>query len=132
MTEEKKKLHLGLWVAQGLLAVAFGLSGAMKTFAPIAMIAENLPWVLEYPETLLRFIGISEVLGALGMILPSASKLMPKLTGFAGIGLVIVMVLALGFHLMRAEYAAIVPNLILGGMAGFVAWGRLKAVPIEK
>jgi putative oxidoreductase len=51
-----KGLHVGLWVAQGLLALAFGMAGAMTTFTPIAELATSLPWALDVPAALVRFI----------------------------------------------------------------------------
>ena len=63
-------------------------------------------------------------------MLPAATRIAPKLTPIAALGLVTVMVLAAGHHLMHGEAAAIGPNLVLALLAGFVAWGRLSAAPI--
>lgn len=123
------KLTAGLWVVQVLLALAFGASGMMKLATPIAELAQKLPWVVDMPG-LTRFIGLSEVLGAIGLILPSATRIQPKLTALAGAGLTLVMTLAAAFHLSRGEGGHIVPNLVLGGLAAFVAWGRAKGAPI--
>lgn len=122
-------LHLGLWVVQVLLALAFGASGLMKTLTPIEELAKNMAWVGEMPG-LVRFIGISEFLGAVGLILPAALRIMPKLTGVAAAALVVVMVLAAGFHVMQGDVAHMPPSVVLGLLAGFVAWGRLSAAPI--
>jgi predicted tellurium resistance membrane protein TerC len=125
-----KGLHIGLWVAQVLLAVAFGMAGAMKTFTPLDELAQTLPWVAESGAGLVRFIGVSELAGALGFILPAATRIKPSLTALAALGLVVVMVLAAGFHVMRGEAQALPVNLVLGGLAAFVAWGRWKKQPI--
>jgi predicted tellurium resistance membrane protein TerC len=125
-----KGLHIGLWVAQVLLAVAFGMAGAMKTFTPLDELAQTLPWVAESGAGLVRFIGVSELAGALGLILPAATRIKPSLTALAALGLVVVMVLAAGFHVMRGEAQALPVNLVLGGLAAFVAWGRWKKQPI--
>lgn len=121
---------IGLWVAQALLALAFGMAGAMKTFTPIDDLAQKMAWVSSVPN-LARFIGISEVLGALGLILPAATRIRPVLTPIAALGLVVIMVLAAGFHVMRGEGQAVPINFVLGGLAALVAWGRLRRAPIE-
>jgi uncharacterized membrane protein YphA (DoxX/SURF4 family) len=125
-----KVLHLGLWVAQLLLAFAFFGAGMMKSTAPITELAEKMVWPGQVPAFLVRFIGVSELAAALGLILPTALRIKPRLTGWAGVGLVVIMVLAAGLHASRAEYAGIAFNVILGAMSGFVAWGRLKAAVV--
>jgi hypothetical protein len=125
-----KALHIGLWVAQVLLALAFTSAGAMKLTQPIAVLAAKMVWPGAIPEGLVRFIGLSELLGGLGMILPAATRIKPALTPLAGIGLTTIMILAAVFHLSRGEAPMMPVNLALGGLAGFVAWGRLKKAPI--
>ena len=124
------KLHAGLWVAQGLLAVAFLMSGGMKVTAPLEQLQAQMPWVTGALGGAVRFIGIVEVLGAVGLILPAATRIMPKLTPLAATGLLTVMVLASATHLSRGEYPMIAINLVLGGLAGFIAWGRFSRAPI--
>ncbi len=125
-----KKLHVGLWVVQVLLALVFLMSGGMKLTAPVAdLIAQGMTWA-EGREWLPRFIGASEVLGALGLIIPAATRIMPKLTGVAAAALTLVMVLAFGTHVMMNDMGHAPPSLVLGALAAFVAWGRLKAAPI--
>lgn len=125
------KLHIGLWVVQGLLALTFGMAGLAKLGMPLEDLAAqgmthatNLPWPTE------RIIGASEFLGAIGLVVPAATGIQPKLTGYAAIGLVIIMVLAMGYHVVFGEAPASVVNVVLGGMAAFVAWGRLVKAPI--
>ena len=125
-----KALHIALWVAQVLLALAFLSAGVMKLFTPIDELVQKMPWAADMPVALVRFIGASELAGGLGMILPAATRIRPVLTPIAAIGLITVMVLAMGFHLTRAEPQALPVNLALGGLAAFVAWGRLKKAPI--
>lgn len=127
----RKALHIGLWVSQVLLALAFGMAGVMKTGTPVDELAKMLPWVASTPEALVRFIGASELLGAIGLILPAATRIKPGLTALAGAGLVTVMVLASAFHLSRGEAGALPVNVVLGGLAAFVAWGRWKGAPIN-
>ena len=87
--------------------------------------------VLNVPVWLVRVVGTSEFLGAVGLILPAATRIRPGLTPLAGLGLVAIMVLAIGYHAMHSEWGMIPVNLVLGGMAAFVAYGRLEVHPIE-
>lgn len=119
-----------LWAIQILLALAFGMAGAMKLFMPIADLAAQMGWPGEMSPLLVRFIGLSELAGALGLVLPFALRIRPSLTPLAAAGLVVVMLLAAGFHLTRGEGAMILPNLVLGALAAFVAWGRSKKAPV--
>jgi len=127
MTEQKKskRLHIGLWVVQGLLAVAFGIAGFMKIFSPIEELVQN---GMDYGVGLTRFIGWSELLGAIGLILPAALRIKPILTPIAAVGIAIIMVLATGYHIMNSE--PFIPTVVLLALASFVAWGRFKRVPI--
>ena len=119
-----------LWVVQILLALAFAMAGAMKLFTPIADLAAQMGWPDESSALLVRFIGLAEVCGALGLSLPSALRIRPSLTPLAAACLVVVMGLAAGFHLVRGEMAALGAPLVLGTLAAFVAWGRSKKAPI--
>lgn len=132
MTNHKsnKAIHIALWIAQGLLAVMFIMAGIMKATQPIEALAESLPWVTSTPLTLVRFIGISELLGGLGILIPSIFRFKPFLTVWAALGLALVMVLAAGFHASRGEFPNIGMNIVLIGIALFIAWGRSKKAPI--
>ncbi len=125
-----KLLHIVLWVVQIVLGLMFVSAGVMKATQPVAALAERMVWPGVVPEPLLRFIGVSEFLGGLGLILPAATRIKPVLTTFAGAGLATIMLLAIGFHAMHSELHALPINLVLGGLATFVAWGRWKKVPI--
>jgi uncharacterized membrane protein YphA (DoxX/SURF4 family) len=125
------RLNIALWVAQVLLALAFGASGVMKIISPVASLADAMNWVTVTPEWLVRFIGIVEVAGALGMILPAATRIRPLLTPLAAFGFAIIQVLAIGVHASLGETAMTLPiNLVLLALAVFVIWGRWRAVPI--
>ncbi|HEY5751271.1 MAG TPA: DoxX family protein [Chryseolinea sp.] len=125
-----KALHIALWAAQGILALGFFMAGFMKVTQPIDKLATMMPFVADVSPAFVRFIGVSEVLGAIGLIIPAAFRVRPRLTGYAALGLLIVMVLALLFHLTRGEGAVIGPNIFLGAIAAFIAWGRFKKAPI--
>jgi len=125
-----KGLRVGLWLVQALLAFAFVGAGAMKLFTPMAELLAQMAWVSAVPEAMVRFIGAAEIAGAIGLILPALTRIKPGLTVLAAAGLTVVMLSAAPFHLSRGEVGAIVPNLILGSLAAFVAWGRFKKAPI--
>lgn len=125
-----KPWSIALWAAQMVLAAMFGLAGAMKTFTPMDKLAQMLPWVASVPA-LARFIGIAELAGAIGLVAPAATRIAPMLTPMAALGLLVVMVLAAGFHVLRGELHAVPVNVVLGSLAAFVAWGRLRKLPIE-
>lgn len=125
-----RTLHIGLWVAQALLAAAFMMTGAHKLFAPIAQLQAQMPWVNGALGGAVRFIGVMEILGALGIVLPAATRIMPRLTSLAAGGLMTVMILATLTHVSRGEFPLIALTLTLGGLAAFTAWGRWKRAPI--
>ncbi len=120
---------VSLWIVQILLAFAFGAAGTMKTFTPIDELALQMPWVVSAPA-LARFIGVSEIAGAIGLILPAATRIKPSLTPLAAWALVLVMILAALFHAVRGEWSAIPINVVIGALAAFVAWGRSRKAPI--
>jgi hypothetical protein len=130
LKRRSRALHIALWVAQMLLALVFGFAGFMKLATPIAELAKNGAWMQDW-WFLIRFIGTSEVAGALGLLLPSLSRIKPKLTTLAALGLLTIMVLATGFHLLRGEARHTPLTVALGALAAFVAWGRYRKVPIR-
>jgi putative oxidoreductase len=129
--KSSKVVNIVLWVFQGLLAAMFIMAGASKLFQTISELANSLPWVTEVPEGLVRFIGISELLGGLGLLLPSLLRIKPILTPVAALGLAAVMVLASIFHISRGETSVIGMNFVIMAIALFVAWGRMKKAPIH-
>ena len=126
-----KALQIILWIAQVLLAAMFLMAGISKTFQPIDQLSQMLPWASQVPVGLVRFIGVSELLGGLGLVLPALLRIQPRLTVLAAIGLAAVMVFAALFHATRGEFSAIGMNLILAAIALFIAWGRTKKAPIQ-
>lgn len=120
-------LRAALWAVQILLGLAFLMAGFMKATQPYEALSGQMAWVAAVHPMLVKFIGVSELAGGLGLILPSATRIAPWLTVWAAAGLVLVMVLAAGFHIYRGEFAAVPVNLVLGGLAAFVAWGRTRA-----
>lgn len=130
-TARRNWLGIGLWVVQILLALAFGAAGAMKLVSPIADLGAMMHWVSVSPEWLVRFIAIAELLGAVGVIVPAATRILPWLTPLAALGFAIIQVLAIGTHAMLGETAATLPaNLVLLALSLFVAWGRTFPAPV--
>jgi hypothetical protein len=122
---------IGLWAAQVLLALMFGAAGVMKTFVPLETLGAQMAWVPTFPDWLVRFVGIVEIAGALGMILPAVTRILPWLTPLAAVGFAVIQVLAIGLHAMRGETAMTLPiNVALLVLALFVAWGRFSKAPI--
>src|SRR5213594_22940 len=117
-----------LWIVQSLLALLFLFAGGMKLVLPL----EQLTGPITLPGPLLRFIGLAEVLGALGLILPRLLRIRPGLTPLAAAGLVIIMIGATVFTLatMGAEMALI--PLVCGLLATFVAYGRWRLAPLRQ
>jgi hypothetical protein len=114
-----------LWIVQGLLAAVFLLSGGMKLVLPL----EKLAGPVALPGWFLRFIGVAEVLGALGLLLPGLLRIRPGLTPLAAAGLVIIMIGAVAVTLMGGDVALALIPLLVGLLAAFVAYGRWRLVP---
>ncbi|MEV0391143.1 DoxX family protein [Nonomuraea sp. NPDC050643] len=123
-----------LWSLQALFGFFFAGSGFGKVLLYDGVLYAAAPravaWYAAVPQPLIVFIGVCEVLGGVGLILPAMTKVKPKLTPLAGAGLTLTMLLAAGFHVMRGEYALVPANLLLGGVAAFIAIGRWKWRPI--
>ncbi len=123
-------MRIALWIVQVLIGLAFVGAGFMKVSTPYAELATQMAWVSAVPAGLVLFIGVAEIAGGLGVILPAATRIQPYLTPLAAAGLVLIMLFAAIFHLIRGEFGGIIPNIILMALAGFVAYGRYKLAPI--
>ncbi|MBN8949109.1 MULTISPECIES: DoxX family protein [unclassified Rhizobium] len=125
--------QINLWIAQILLATLFGTAGTLKLFwAPADLAAVGLAWTVDVPLPLLRLIGTVELLGAIGVILPALTRILPFLTPLAATGFATIQVLAIGFHATRGETAAVLPlNIGLLALSLVVIWGRFRKAPIK-
>lgn len=123
-------MDTALWILQVLLAVAFVGAGLMKLTQPKAKIAERMAWANDFSDTQVKLIGLVELLGAVGLILPAITRILPILTPLAAIGLVLTMIGAALVHVRRGEIPMIVPNLVLLVLAAIVAYGRFVAFPL--
>ncbi|MEU7865985.1 DoxX family protein [Dactylosporangium sp. NPDC049140] len=117
-------MNIFLWVLQGLLGAAFLGAGAMKASQPVEKLAENMTWVKRYSTNTVRLIGVMEILGGLGLILPWATGIATILTPLAAVGLALIMLLAIVDHARAKEYPMIAFNVVLGALAVIIAVGR--------
>ena len=117
-------MNIALWIVQILLTGMYGTSGIMKTLQT-AKAKGQFPWAKNRSDGFVRFVGISELLGALGLILPLVTGILPWLTVLAAVGLTLIQLLAIFTeHLPKKEYNVIPVNLVLLAFSVFVIIGR--------
>ena len=118
-------MNITLWIAAGVLAVAFLAAGGVKVSTPRAKLQERMAWVEDFTDGQVKAIGAVELLGAIGVVVPGILKIVPILVPLAATGLAITMVLAFVMHARRGEAKeSLGANLVLLALALFVAWGR--------
>ncbi|MGB8406207.1 MAG: DoxX family protein [Mycobacterium sp.] len=118
-------MNLTLWILAGVLAFAFAGSGVMKLVVPKdKLITAGQGWAENVDPNAIRLIGVAELAGAIGLIVPPLVHIAPVLVPLAAVGLALVMVGAIVTHGRRKEYPNVVVNLVLLAMALVVAWGR--------
>ena len=120
-------MNIALWVAQAILALGFLMAGGMKVFAnaKYRKMGERSSGNPGLPKGLVTFIGMSEITGALGVILPMATGVMPQLTPIAAAALALVMLLALGYHVQHKDsFAKMSAPIVLLALSVCVAYGR--------
>src|SRR5579862_1830023 len=118
-----------LWTLQGLLAALYVFTGVMKLVMPAA--AMQAPGPVQLPVLFLRFIGLCELLGAIGLILPSLLRIRPALTPIAAICLAIIMIGATTVTLLGGMGAVAAMPFLAGVLDAYVAYGRSRLVPIH-
>ena len=123
-------MNIALWVVQGLLALLFLMAGSMKACTPLATMRKKMTWASGFPAAFVRFLGVAELLGAIGLIAPAVTGIQSWLTVAAAVGLVVVMVSASVFHTSRREYQHIGIPLVLLGLSVFVVLGRGVLAPL--
>ena len=125
-------MNIALWVVQILLALAFAASGFMKVSQPMANLSKSMgSWVDDFGPRYVRLIGTLEILGAIGLIIPAVTHILPWLTPVAAIGLALTMIGAMILHGRRNEFPNMVPSLVLLLLAVFIIFGRFVWVPIS-
>ena len=119
-------LSIALWTVQALLAVLFLFAGSMKFIMPIEAMTKQIP----FSPLFLYFIGVCEIAGAFGLILPSLLRIRPSLTPLAAAGLVIIMIGATVTTIAIGPVAPAAMPFLVGALAAFVAYGRTRLAPI--
>ena len=120
-------MNIVLWVLQVLLAVAFFAHGWLFLSPPPAIAAQMNA---SLPRWFQLFLGVAEVLAAVGLTLPGLTRIMPWLVTWAAGGIMIVMVSATAYHLMRGEFSSAAITFLLLVMATYVAYMRHRVLPI--
>jgi hypothetical protein len=116
-----------LWTIQGLLALLFLFAGGAKLVMPIEAMTKQMP----LPGLFLRFIGVAELFGAIGLILPGLLRVRVGLTPLAAVGLVVIMVGATVINLVTGQVAAALITVVVGLLSAFVAYSRWR-LPLHR
>ena len=121
-------MNILLWVLQVLLALAFLAHGCLFLFPPAA-IADQMN--ASFPRWFQLSLGVAEILAAVGLTLPGVARIQPWLVPSAAAGIMIVMICATTFHLMRGEVSSAITTFALLAVATFVAYMRWRVAPIR-
>lgn len=117
-------MNTALWVVTIVLTVAFLAAGLMKATRPKDTLAVKMEWANDFSSGTIKTIGVLEILGALGLVLPALTGIAPILVPLAAVGLALTQAGAIVVHARHGETANIAVNIVLLAMALFVAWGR--------
>ena len=124
-------MNVFLWIVQGVLSAMFFMAGTMKLTRPKAELNEKVgDWVETLSDSTLKSIGLLEVMGALGLILPLALNILPVLTPLAAVGLAMTMIGAMALHIKRSERDKVIMNAILLLFLLVIVVGRLVLLPV--
>jgi hypothetical protein len=124
-------LRIGLWLAQALIFTSFVFFGLTKLITPISQLAAMMPWAGEVPVGFVRFLGLVDLAGGVGIMLPALTRIHPRLTVLAALGCTILQVAASAFHTYRGEFAVLPLNAVLLALSVFILWGRATKAPIS-
>ena len=123
-------MNVALWIVQVIVGLMFLMAGGTKVMQPKAKLTANMGWVEDFSQPTVRVIGVLEILGAIGLILPAVTGILPWLTPLAAAGLAMTMIGAALTHARRGEYPMIGVNLVLLALTLFVAYGRWVLAPL--
>ncbi|HJS71134.1 MAG TPA: DoxX family protein [Acidimicrobiia bacterium] len=118
-----------LWVLQWVYGVFFIVFGVMHLTLPEGL-PDPLSWMYDLDDTVHTVSGVAEILGGVGLILPSLTRIAPVLSPLAALGLIVIMLSAIVFHAPREEWLSIGVNVIDIVALGYIAYGRLRLAPI--
>ena len=126
-------MNTALWIVAGVLAFAFLGSGAMKLAQSKEKVVASSTggWAADWNPASIKLIGLAEIAGAAGLILPAVLHVAPALVPLAAIGLILVMLGAAVVHARRHELPNVAINVLLLLLAAFVAWGRFGPLPFS-
>ncbi|MEJ1242054.1 DoxX family protein [Chryseolinea sp. T2] len=122
----KKAKSIALWAIQSLLALSLIWSAWMKLFTPTSHLAQMWSWAGEVSDALVKFTGIVDLTGALGLILPGIFNIKSRLTAIAALGVVLLMICAIIFHVARGEASSIGVNIVFLALASVIWWYRRR------
>lgn len=117
-------MNIFLWVLQAVLAAFFALSGAAKAFQPKEKVVAKAPALADFAPGTILFIGVAELAGAIGLVLPAAVGVAAVLTPTAAVGLAVMMLLGAILHTRRSEPQGVAVTLVLCALAVLICWGR--------
>jgi uncharacterized membrane protein YphA (DoxX/SURF4 family) len=120
---------ISLWAVQLLLTTLFCWAGVVKLFSPRGELTALWPWTAKHPQ-LVILTGIVDILGGVGLIVPSLLRIKPRLTIYVALGTILLMIIASIFHIARGEANSIFFNVLVAAMAAFIAWGRSRIWPV--
>ena len=123
-------MNITLWVFQILVALVFLATGISKAMLPKEKLEQRMGWVKEAPVSTVKIVGVLEILGAVGLILPAVTGILPWLTPFAAVGLTLTMIGAIVTHVRQADYSKLWLPISLFILVVFIAYGRFVVVPI--
>lgn len=125
-----KGLNVSLWTAQALLALPFAGGGIWKIVTPIDELASMIPWAGQVSPALLYTTATFDLLGGLGVLLPSVTRVLPRVALAATLGCILLQISAVVFHFSRDEASDTPFNFLLIALLSFVYWGRRWRAPI--
>jgi N-acyl homoserine lactone hydrolase len=128
-TPKRRRLHSTLWVLQWLLGVSLVTAGVFKLSLPFNEAVKTFPWAADVP-LLFTVTSVLDVLGGLGIILPTLTRILPRTTVVAALGVVLLMLSSVVFYLLRGDASEIAPNVAMVAVAAVIAWGRWRVAPV--
>lgn len=122
-------MNVFLWILQGVLALAFIAAGVMKATQPKEKLAPKMSWVNDFSSGWVKFVGVAEFAGGVGLILPALTGIAVILTPIAAAALALTMLLAALYHVRKGEWNTIGSSIVLLILSVVVAWGRFGPYP---